>query len=69
MNPAIYRRLEEIFGRFNEAIVILYSDLLDLFPDNKRLDLLEALKLTLQNTGAVYRAASDALAKSKLDKS
>ena len=61
MNSDTYRQLEAIFSKFNESIVDFYSRLLDLFPEGKKLLILEALKLTLQNTGVVYRLVSQKL--------
>ena len=61
MNSDTYRQLEAIFSKFNESIVDFYSSLLDLFPEGKKLLILEALKLTLQNTGVVYRLVSQKL--------
>jgi len=61
MNPDTYRQLENIFSRLNEAQIEFYSSLCDLYPERKRADLLEALRITLQSTGEVYRFVSNKL--------
>lgn len=61
MTPDTYRQLEAIFGKFNEAVVTLYSDLLDLYPNKQQPKILEALGLTLKNTAAIYRFVQDEL--------
>jgi hypothetical protein len=61
MNPDTYRKLEEIFSKFNESIIEMYTGLMELYPERKRGDLLEALRLTLQNSGEVYRYVSQKL--------
>lgn len=61
MNPHTYRQLEAVFSKLNEAQVEFYSSLCDIYPAHKRTDLLEALRLTLKNTGEVYRLVTDKL--------
>jgi hypothetical protein len=61
MNPDTYRQLEKIFSKFNEAVVELYTGLMELYPLGKRQDLLEALGMTLKNTAEIYRYVSNKL--------
>jgi hypothetical protein len=61
MNPDTYRQLEKIFGQFNEAVITLYTSLMELYPPGKRQDLLEALGMTLKNTAEIYRYVSNRL--------
>ena len=55
MDNNIHHQLDEVFNRFNEAIVVLYDDLLNLYPKHKRIDVLQALKITLQESGRIRR--------------
>jgi hypothetical protein len=61
MTPSTYQKLEKIFAKFNESVVTMYSDLLELYPEHKKTDLIQALGITLSNTGMIYKKVQDEL--------
>ena len=64
-NPSKYQQLEAIFSKFNEAIVVFFSDIIDLQETStNRIAMMDTLRLTLVNTSHLYKTVADLLFKS-----